>query len=73
MTDEDRERLDSAPRVKVAADFLAPSKRDWRDEGIITPVKDQKHCGSCWAHSVVEQVESMAIKNNVVRHGDGMK
>ena len=30
---------------------------DWRDEGVITPVKKQK-CKDCWANAATEQLES---------------
>ena len=44
-----------------------PSSWDWRDHGIVSPIKNQRGCGSCAAFAAVATVEScFAQKTGVI-------
>jgi len=50
---------EQAPEFHIQLGDL-PTSLDWREKGIITPVKNQASCGSCWAFASTESVESHA-------------
>jgi len=51
-----RGRMPNTPVITTKQ--AAPTAFDWRDAGVVTPVKNQGYCGSCWAFSIVETIES---------------
>jgi len=52
--------------VLPTGDVDVPQTLDWRNQKMVTPVKDQGQCGSCWAFSTVENIESMYCMKNQI-------
>ena len=56
----------SSQHVKIKN--AAPYSFDWRDEKVVSSVKNQINCGSYWAYATTGNLESLyAIEKHVIK------
>ncbi|KAG6544130.1 hypothetical protein Mapa_014442 [Marchantia paleacea] len=55
---EDCSATEGSHKMRMRRNAALPEKKDWRLDNIVSPVKDQASCGSCWTFSTTGALES---------------
>jgi len=62
-------KANSPPTATSLGASPSVTSLNWTDSGIVTPVRNQGSCGSCWAFACVGTVESVYLKNELTSGG----